>query len=232
MDDIHTLDFSDILASTVHDTKNSLGLLYNTLETMINQCQASGCTAQNDLFMLQYEIRRLNHNFIRLLALYKTQKKAFSVNIDYQDVYDCLEEAILENEPLLSSRGIDIELDCPPALFWTFDKALVMDILDNTLNNAYRYTKDKLHMSASEENGYLVIRLEDNGSGYPASLLMDGKELYTLDPHISFLTGSTGLGLYFSMLIAGSHIREGRTGFIKTANGGFYGGGVFSLYLP
>ncbi len=232
MDDIHTLDFSDILASTVHDTKNSLGMLYNTLESMISQCQAKGCTTQNDLFMLQYEIRRLNHNFIRLLALYKAPKKSFALNADYNVVYDCLEESILENEPLLSSRGIDIELVCPTDLFWTFDKGLVEAILDNVLNNAYRYTKDKLRMSAGIDNGYLVIHLEDNGNGYPASLTLDGNDLEAMDPHVSFLTGSTGLGLYFSMLIARSHTREGRRGFVKAMNGGIYGGGIFSLYLP
>ena len=232
MDDIRSLDFSDILASTIHDTKNSLGMLYNTMDTMIGQCQARGCTAQSELFILQYELRRLNHNFIRLLALYKTQKKSFTVNIDYENVFDCLEETIIENEPLLSSRGIDIELDCPPSLFWAFDKALVTDILDNALNNAYRYTQDKLRLSAGMENNYLVICLEDNGAGYPATLTIDSNNFQSLDPHVSFLTGSTGLGLYFSMLIAGSHTREGRTGYIKTENGGFYSGGVFSLYLP
>jgi hypothetical protein len=39
MDDSDTLEFSDILASTMHDTKNSLGMLYNTLDALISQCQ-------------------------------------------------------------------------------------------------------------------------------------------------------------------------------------------------
>jgi K+-sensing histidine kinase KdpD len=232
MDDIRPLDFSDVLASTIHDTKNSLGMLYNTLDAMIGHCQAQGCTAQNDLFLLQYEIRRLNHNFIRLLALYKAKKTTFAINMDYHSVYDCLEEAILENEPLLSSRGIDIELDCPADLFWAFDRDMIMGILDNILNNAYRYTKDRLKMSAGGDQDFLAIHLEDNGSGYPASLTIDGQNPGKLDPSVSFLTGSTGLGIYFSMLAAKSHMRDGRKGFIKAMNGGVFGGGIFSLYLP
>lgn len=232
MDVVPSLDFADVLASTIHDTKNSLGMLYNSLDSMIGQCREKGCTGQNDLFLLQYEIRRLNHNFIRLLTLYKAQKASFALSVDYHAVNDCLEEAILENEPILSSRGIDIELDCPSGLFWAFDRGLVMGIFDNVINNAYRYTKDKLRVSALQEGEFLAIHLEDNGAGYPAPLVIEEKVPGDYIPPVSFLTGSTGLGIYFSLLVARSHTRDGRSGFIKIRNGGTYGGGVFSLYLP
>jgi signal transduction histidine kinase len=207
-------------------------MLYNTLDEMVGKCRKKNCAGQNDLFMLQYEIRRLNHNFIRLLALYKARQSSFSVSIDYHNVYDCLEESIVENLPLLQSRGIEIDLLCPPDLFWAFDKGLVLGILDNVLNNAYRYTKDKLRLTADTEEEYLVVHFEDNGSGYPAELMMDSRKTDGISKEVSFLTGSTGLGLYFSMLVAAAHTRDGRKGYIKTENGGAYGGGVFSLYLP
>lgn len=233
MDDSDTLEFSDILASTMHDTKNSLGMLYNTLDTLIGQCQEKGCPVQKDHFLLQYELRRLNHNFIRMLSLYKAQKANFPISLDYHSVSDCLDEAIVVNEPLLTSKGIDIELQCPEDLFWSFDKELIMGILDSMLNNEYLYTKDKLMVSAKREEEYLVIRLEDNGPGYPDCFLMDSRRKGgPAGSHVSFLTGSTGLGLYFSVLVAKSHTREGREGFIRTMNGGIYNGSVFSLYLP
>ncbi|MCX5841085.1 MAG: ATP-binding protein [Deltaproteobacteria bacterium] len=213
MDDSDTLEFSDILASTMHDTKNSLGMLYNTLDTLISQCQEKGCLVQKDHFLLQYELRRLNHNFIRMLSLYKARKANFPINLD--------------------SKGIDIELQCPADLFWSFDKGLIMGILDSMLNNEYLYTKDKLMVSARREEKYLVIRLEDDGPGSPDCFLMDSRRKSgSAGSHVSFLTGSTGLGLYFSVLVAKSHTREGREGFIRTLNGGTYNGSVFSLYLP
>jgi len=233
MDDSDILDFSDILASTMHDTKNSLGMLYNTLDTMIGECQQKGCSVQQDHFLLQYELRRLNHNFIRMLSLYKARKAQFPINLDYHSACDCLDEAIVVNEPLLTSKGIDIELECPGDLFWSFDRELIMGILDSMLNNAYLYTKDKLTVSAKREEGYLVIQLEDNGPGYPDCFLMDSRRKSgSAGSHVSFLTGSTGLGLYFSALVARSHTREGREGFMQTMNGAIYEGGVFSLHLP
>ena len=233
MDDNDTLEFSDILASTIHDTKNSLGMLYNTLDTLIGQCQEKGCPVQKDHFLLQYELRRLNHNFIRMLSLYKAKKANFPISLDYHSVSDCLDEAIVVNEPLLTSKGIDIELQCPADLFWSFDKELIMGILDSMLNNEYLYTKDKLMVSARREEEYLVINLEDDGPGYPDCFLMDSRwKSGSAGSHVSFLTGSTGLGLYFSALVAKSHTREGREGFIRTMNGGIYNGGVFSFSLP
>jgi K+-sensing histidine kinase KdpD len=233
MDDSDTLDFSDILASTMHDTKNSLGMLYNTLDELISRCQGKGCPVQKDHFLLQYELRRLNHNFIRMLSLYKAKKTDFPISLDYHSVSDCLDEAIVVNEPLLTSKGIDIELQCPADLFWSFDKELIMGILDSMLNNEYLYTKDKLMVSARREEGYLVIQLEDNGPGYPDCFLIDSHQKSgPVGSRVSFLTGSTGLGLYFSALVAKSHTREGRIGFIRTLNGGAYNGSLFSIHLP
>jgi K+-sensing histidine kinase KdpD len=233
MDDSDTLEFSDILASTMHDTKNSLGLLYNTLDTLTSQCKEKGCSVHDEHFLLQYELRRLNHNFIRMLSLYKARKSNFPINLDYHSVSDCLDEAIVINEPLLTSKGIDIELQCPEDLLWSFDRELVMGILDSMLNNEYLYTKNKLMVSARKEEEYLVIQLEDNGPGYPDCFLMDSRHKSgSTGSHVSFLTGSTGLGLYFSALVAKSHSRDGREGYIRTINGGIYNGGAFSFYLP
>jgi len=54
MDD--KMDFLDILASTLHDTKNSLGMLFNMLEEIIEQCKEQDCSLYQGFYMFQYEI--------------------------------------------------------------------------------------------------------------------------------------------------------------------------------
>jgi signal transduction histidine kinase len=49
---------------------------------------------------------------------------------------------------------------------------------------------------------------------------------------INPVSGSTGLGLYFSARIAERHRRNGVQGRVELANGGALGGGLFRLYLP
>ena len=51
------------------------------------------------------------------------------------------------------------------------------------------------------ENGYLVLSIEDNGSGYPENMLQEGSQAKT---KISISSGSTGLGLYFASIVANS----------------------------
>jgi len=226
------MDFLDILASTLHDMKNSLGILFNTLEESIEQCKEKECSSYGGFFTLQYEIKRLNHSMIRLLSLYKKEKSQFTINVDYYPVEEIIDDIVIQNKALLSSKGIKIETDCPEGLFWTFDRSLVSGVLDNVLNNSFRYTKDKVRISANKEGEYLLLRIEDNGRGYPECMLVDDKEELSCKRTIDFDSGSTGLGLYFSMLVAKSHTNENREGYISILNGGALGGGAFTIYIP
>ena len=226
------MDFLDILASTLHDMKNSLGILFNTLEDSIEQCREKECSSYGEFFTLQYEIKRLNHRMIRLLSLYKKEKSQFAINVDYHPVDEIVDDIMLQNKPLLSSKGIKIETDCPEGLFWTFDRNLVSGVLDNVLNNSYRYTKDKVRISANKEGEYLLLKIEENGSGYPEYMLVNDREELSYKRTINFDTGSTGLGLYFSMLVAKAHTNENREGYISILNGGALGGGVFTIHIP
>jgi nitrogen-specific signal transduction histidine kinase len=75
----------------------------------------------------------------------------------------------------------------------------------------------------------LEIRVEDNGKGYPESLLLEN---ITENKGVSFSTGSTGLGFYFSSKVAGMHKNAGKQGSLSIENGGAYNGGCFVLALP
>lgn len=226
------MNFSDILASTLHDTKNSLGILFNYLEDIIASCRNENCARHSEFYMLQYEIQRLNHSLIRLLSLYKAEKSQLAANIDYHAISDVLEEVAAAHEILLSSRGIKLLTECEDGLFWAFDRNLVEGVLDNIINNAFRYAQVTVKISALTENGYLLLKVEDDGKGYPPSMLINEEKQPEFKKEIDFKTGSTGLGLYFSMMVAAMHVNQDKKGFISIVNGGVMGGGVFSIYLP
>jgi K+-sensing histidine kinase KdpD len=230
MDD--KMDFLDILASTLHDTKNSLGMLFNTLEEIIEQCKEQDCSLYEGFYMFQYEIKRLNYSLIRLLSLYKAERSQFMINIDYYSVCEFIEDTVLQAEHLLSSKGIKIETECPEGLFWAFDHSLISGVLDNVLNNAFRYAKNKVKISAVKEGEYLLLKIEDNGPGYPESMRFTNNKGSSYKRTVDINTGSTGLGLYFSMLVAKSHTKKDREGYISIVNGGSLGGGVFTIYIP
>lgn len=226
------MDFSDILASTLHDTKNSLGLLFNNLEDIISDCRKKECPSHVEFYKLQYEIKRLNHSLIRLLSLYKAEKSQLAINIDFHSISDILEEAAMQHASLLSARGIEIETNCEPDLFWALDRNLIAGVLDNVINNCFRYTKEKVILSAAVENGYLLMRVEDDGTGYPPAMLFNEHNNPDFKKGIDFQTGSTGLGIYFSVMVSAMHKNNEKSGFISIANGGTLNGGVFSIFIP
>ncbi|HQM44246.1 MAG TPA: HAMP domain-containing sensor histidine kinase [Smithellaceae bacterium] len=226
------MNFADILASTLHDTKNSLGVLLNNIDDIIVSCREKNCDRHEEFYAMQYEIQRLNNSLIRLLSLYKAEKSQLSANIDYQAIEDVLDEVATTHEILLNSRGIHLYTESEEGLFWAFDRNLVAGVLDNVINNAFRYAQNTVKIRAFTENGYLVLQIEDDGRGYPPSMLINENKQPEFKKEIDFKTGSTGLGLYFSLMVAGMHVNNDKKGFISVMNGGSLGGGIFSIYLP
>jgi two-component system, OmpR family, sensor histidine kinase SenX3 len=224
------LDFSTCLASLVHDMKNSIGMLLNTTDEIIDRCSSDTCPSYPLLSQLLYESKRANNNLIQLLTLYKMDKAQLTMNIDYNDIGEFINEIILYNKPLLDSRGIRMEIDTPDNLLWFLDKDLIGGVINNVLNNAFRYTRDNIKISSrKDERGYLIIQIEDNGTGYPEQMINTIPDSPSKN---SFLTGGTGLGLYFAYSVVKLHKDKDREGYILINNNPDQGGGCFSIFLP
>ncbi|VAW56158.1 hypothetical protein MNBD_GAMMA07-899 [hydrothermal vent metagenome] len=223
------LDFSAIIASSVHDMKNSLSMLLGSLDEIMMTCDSSDCPSFTKFSHVRYEGNRVNNSLIQLLSLYRIENGQYSLNISENDLYESLEECFLESQGLLELKNIETELNCDDELLWYFDHNLIIGTLNSVINNSYKYTNNVIKLSAFIENKFLVISIEDDGDGYPESMLVD------IDSHstqIDYQSGSTGLGLYFAKIIANMHENKGRQGYITTTNDGINGGGKFSIYLP
>jgi two-component system, OmpR family, sensor histidine kinase SenX3 len=225
------ISFTDLIASSIHDMKNSLNMQVNYLESIAIACQQRGDTTTfESLERVIYQSNRMNANLIQLLSLYKLGKAIYPVDIAEQAVSELIEEALLQNKSIMDLKGLSISVDCAPDCYWYMDRDLVTGVLINALNNAYNYTKSKIRVAASMEQGYLELRIEDDGRGYPDNMLLHNG--VAADKSINFLNGSTGLGFYFSSQVANLHKNGERQGTLTIENGGAYGGGCFVLRLP
>ena len=92
-----------------------------------------------------------------------------------------------------------------------------------------RYSNNNILLKVYSEDDYLVFQVEDDGPGYPKSML-EANNITMQNYDIS--QGRTGLGLFFARLIAQAHNNSERQGSISLANGGSLGGSVFTLRLP
>lgn len=223
------IDFSTVLASAVHDMKNSLCMLIQSIDTISQNEKFQGAPESQELANLHYEAFRLNTNLLQLLSLYRVEKKQLPINIEEQFIDDICTEVISINELYSKNKNITIETDIQSDLAWYFDSNLITNLLNDIFVNALRYTKDKIKLSAYEENDRLIIRVEDNGEGYPQEML----EITSMPmQELNLNSGRTGLGLFFARMIAQGHRNNGKTGEIKLENGSGLGGSTFTLSLP
>lgn len=218
------------LASTVHDMKNSISVLSGTLENLLSGHPANAAPEYGQMAQMLYQTKRLNDNLIQLLALYKdVGKPGYPFDPAPRSVRELVEQVSGQAQVLLQSRGIAFETDYPQDAIWTLDEDLVIGVLVHAINNAVRYTHDRIRLAIAIDGDYLELRVEDNGGGFPDAMLESGASAKAA---INFLSNSSGLGLYFSSEVAKMHKHRQRGGSIALENGGPLGGGCFVLRLP
>ena len=222
-----TIPFSTVLASTVHDMKNALSLIMNSLEDItdkLNQVDPDNPKAA----LLRYETSRVNGLLMQLLALYKAEQKQLPLNINYYNVYDFIEEQILSQDELLKSKNIDVSFEVDDELEWAFDSELLAIVVSNVITNSVRYTKSSITLSAKVTDDMLLININDDGPGFPEMMLNTQNDVIL---GINQNTGSTGLGLYFAGQVASMHRRGTNKGRIHLSNM-VNSGGKFSIQIP
>jgi signal transduction histidine kinase len=219
------MNFPDILASLIHDMKNSLGLVINTLDDLGDELENK---ENPKLGTLQHESRRLNNNLIALLSLYKIDKGQLNTNIEEIDVEQFLGEISIDNQATANNMGITIRCECEEGLVGYFDEWLIRGVINSLIGNGLRYSSSTILLHAEFVDNYLVLSIDDDGNGFPQSMI----DAQTAQNNKKPDQGETQLGHYFASLVAHMHSNGEQEGYIKLANNQRLGGGCFSIWLP
>ncbi|MBR0566822.1 hypothetical protein J5J83_11930 [Azoarcus sp. L1K30] len=201
----------DLISSGVHDAKNQLFLA----ESLLVRAEAEHGVALDEA---RYAIELAAQRLSRVLAAYRFERGIGRLSISIVPVSELLEEAALVNRRHCEHLGLTLDVDDHADELRAFDRELVLDILSNALQNASRFARARVLLSAQIEDGFLCLRVEDDGPGFAAAEMDE--------------QSSPGIGLFVARVLALQHVREGRHGRVELRNGGILGGGVFELYLP
>lgn len=223
--------FETVLASTVHDMKNSLSLVLAQLD------QIAALIEDNDdhkvVSTLRYESSRINLSLMQMLALYKLDNDQLNLRTVEVELIEFIEDCVASHIPLAKNSNIELEIDCDEFLVWFFDPDMVSIAINNIIGNSIRYTQSKVKISVSEtqidSHKGITIEISDDGDGYPEMMLIEPENYIKT---INHSTGSTGLGLFFSATIASMHQKNGFHGRISLDNKNPWNGGRFQLFLP
>lgn len=221
------LDFATLFAADIHDIKNLLFMQLASLDQAMLETGEKDGALRARLADLRCNGQRINDRLVQMLALYKITQGRYQVDIAYHSVAEFLEDMVIETRPLLGGLALSMVAEVDDGLCWFFDRNLVATVVSNAIHNALGHARSQIRLTASSADGFLTIRVEDDGEGFPSEVLAGGAVGRGLAQG-----GRTGLGLYFSAVAAGLHVDHGRTGRIETSNGGRLGGAVASLFLP
>ena len=224
-----SVDFTTLFVAQIHDLKNLLFLLLGNLDETLDDHASNLKTDGNAharLARLKYNGQLINDKLLQMLSLYRFAHGPYPLDIAWRPVSELIEEIVAEARPLLGAITISSAVE--PGLCWFFDRDLAAGVINNAIHNALNCAKSAIRLSASAENNFLVIRVEDDGDGFPQDILENGGSTKSLD----ISGGKTGLGLYFSSVCARLHNNRGQTGRIELSNGGNLGGAVLCLFLP
>lgn len=218
-----------LLASSIHDMKNSVSMLLSGLHKALSESPPDALPAHAELTHMTYEAGRINSNLMQLLTLYKLDGELYPFQPDDLNVADFLQLAGDQQMLFAPYQTIQVEIDCDPNLYWYFDEDLMLSVVSHAIGNATRYTNGKIRLAAHKTEQRLEISVEDNGPGYPVEMIeQTGFSAHRGDAS----QHGTGLGLYFAHMIAQLHKNRGKEGFLRLENGGPLGGSRFVITLP
>ncbi|EGT76045.1 envelope stress sensor histidine kinase CpxA [Haemophilus haemolyticus] len=206
-----------LLSSISHELKTPLTRLQLAAALIRHQC------GEDNIKRIEREIERMDKMISELLLLSRHQMNSqverdiFYVNTLWTDI---INDAKFEAE----QRGIAFltNIRLPKnELQLNGNFRLLESAVENIMTNALKYTKDKieLHIFIQEEEEFLRIRIDDNGSGvHPDEFEKIFKPFYRVDETRTRTTGGTGLGLAIVSNVIKEH--QGKVWAEKSPLGG------------
>ena len=85
------------------------------------------------------------------------------------------------------------------------DSSMIHEVYNNIINNAIRYTKNKITINITEIDKKIIFKIQDNGEGFNKKALKEATHLYYKDTKEK---SHFGLGLYISKLLCEKHNGE------------------------
>lgn len=227
--DNNKIDYKKILAAIGSDMRNSLTLMFQSLQTLSAQSQPVKKLSHDDLTDINYQVQRLNGDLTQLLALYNVKEDRLTININEEIVSDIIESAVLQNDLYTESKGINIAVNVDNNISWFLDRNLIIHLIDDIISNAIRYSKKQISIDVEIINDALNISISDDSDGYPENMMAAAvADIESLASNY----GRMGIGLLFSKLIVLSHVNYGKCGQFLLENNSKLGGSTFTVQLP
>lgn len=215
------INISTILASAIHESKNQVFTLLYQLQDLKDTTDSNDPN-QSKIILIEESLKKLNDEWVEYLYLYRLASNGYDLHVDSFSMDEFLDDQVFALQPSANAKGLILDHHCDASLTGTFDERLMTAVVSTAVYNAFRFAKSKITLSSRQENGFLIISVEDDGKGF---MPVGGESENIFEVN-------TGLGLYFAELSASAHIVDGLCGYIKKDSSLSLGGASLTVFLP
>jgi len=187
-----------MISMAAHDFRSIITVLDAYLQLLKERCK--GCDAAESAGMLDQAARtigRLRTMTSTLLDYEAAESGAIRLDIRPFPLVDMLKDCFAFYRPYAEQKKVHLVLEGhSDGVTVVGDRGKVMEILDNLIYNALKFTPSRgtIRLSGRKEDGFAVICVSDSGAGIPKEKLRKifdpGEIVATLDSHARL-----GLGL-------------------------------------
>ncbi len=199
----------EFVADVSHELRTPLSTVKSYVETLLDGAAEEPEARTRFLKVLAKETERMVSMVKDLLVLSQMDSNRMDWQKDEVELKSLALEAIGQARQKLSKQLPPIHVDIDQSCSKVFvDRDKIMRVFINILNNALKYTPatGEIKLSASRQERYIKVIIEDNGSGInEEELPRIFERFYRVEKTRSRDFGGTGLGLSIARKIVEAH---------------------------
>jgi signal transduction histidine kinase/ActR/RegA family two-component response regulator len=212
----------NFLAVLAHELRNPLAPLRNSLEILKrsdNNSRANQRARRTMERQLSHMVRLVDD----LLDLSRINSDKLQLQRQPVALSEVVSQAVETVRPLITDAGHELVIDLTQEpMHVNADTVRLSQAFSNLLNNACKYTDDggRISLTASREDGQVVVAIRDNGVGIPDDLSPRIFEMFTqADQSLERQHGGLGIGLALVKRLIEMHEGEVSAGANPTGKG-------------
>jgi signal transduction histidine kinase len=214
---------NEFLGIAAHDLKNPLSTIVGYADLLARQPDPAPRLAGQ----ISASATRMQTLIKNLLDANAIEEGRFISKLERCDLSELARQSVEHNQISATRKEIALKLEAPPGLFAIADRNATVQVLDNLVSNAVKYSPPgtTIVISASQADGKVIVAVKDQGPGLSEE---DQKKLFQKFTRLTARpTGgesSNGLGLSIVKRLAeamngtvGCHsaLGQGATFFVK-----------------
>lgn len=193
----------DFVADAGHELRTPLALLRTDLELTLRHGSSTDELRETVVASVA-EVDRLSQLAEDLLVIARFDRGRLPLRVEALDATDLLGSVARRFEWRAREEGRPIVVEPADGATVHGDRIRLEQALGNMVENALRHGDGEVRLSASAVGGSVVLRVTDEGPGFPATIVGKEFERFTRGD-TARARGGTGLGLSIVQVIAKAH---------------------------